>query len=190
MTGKIPLPGSAFLNQHAADFLLGFLSANKVSRALVITGAGPSSAELISGCGIPAVSILPVSADSESACRAKRTKHQEPVVLGFHDGRPGRALPLMKTDGIRFDLILFEASALKYPEYYGLTRDLLEKKGHFLFTGILGPSDEATGSAQRPVVIKDASINSDYSAFRDRLPGPDFFNAGIQKNNVSGNSPP
>jgi general secretion pathway protein D len=42
----------------------------------------------------------------------------------------------------------------------------------------------------RPVVIKDASINSDYSAFRDRLPGPDFFNAGIQKNNVSGNSAP
>ena len=27
----------------------------------------------------------------------------------------------------------------------------------------------------RPTVIKDASINGDYSKFRDALPNPDFF---------------
>ena len=27
----------------------------------------------------------------------------------------------------------------------------------------------------RPIVIRDASIEGDYSAYRDRLPGPDFF---------------
>lgn len=39
----------------------------------------------------------------------------------------------------------------------------------------------------RPVVIKDASINGDYSGFRDMLPGPDFFKPDARKNDVSGN---
>jgi len=37
----------------------------------------------------------------------------------------------------------------------------------------------------RPIVIKDASINGDYSEFRDSLPGPDFFKPDVRKNNVS-----
>lgn len=37
----------------------------------------------------------------------------------------------------------------------------------------------------RPIVIKDASINGDYSEFRDMLPGPDFFKPEARKNNAS-----
>jgi general secretion pathway protein D len=31
----------------------------------------------------------------------------------------------------------------------------------------------------RPVVVKDASIEGDYAAFRDKLPGQDFFDRAL-----------
>ncbi|MDO8412339.1 MAG: type II and III secretion system protein, partial [Gallionellaceae bacterium] len=37
----------------------------------------------------------------------------------------------------------------------------------------------------RPTVIKDASINGDYSTFRDSLPNPDFFKPDAGENIIS-----
>jgi len=39
----------------------------------------------------------------------------------------------------------------------------------------------------RPVVVKEGGINGDYSEFRDKLPGPDFFRPDARKNNLNGN---
>jgi len=39
----------------------------------------------------------------------------------------------------------------------------------------------------RPVVVKEANINGDYSEFRDQLPGPDFFKPDVRKNDINGN---
>jgi general secretion pathway protein D len=39
----------------------------------------------------------------------------------------------------------------------------------------------------RPIVVKNASLDGDYAAFRERLPGKDFFDGAVGPNNRIGN---
>jgi len=142
-----PKKQPSYSDRFTADFLRGFVKTNKPVSALVIAHDG-GPAEFLHECGIPSVTVYPISAHAEGSGRKVELIcfDSKGLAATFNE----RKIP---PDGI--DLIFIETDARLYPECFELTEKHLKRKGYFLFTFVLAAAPGADAAAGNTAILPE-----------------------------------